>query len=227
MLQLSVVLGTLNRLESLMGAVASIRASCVGLESEIIVVDGGSRDGTAEYLLEQPDVRTIWQRTRLGAVEAFNAGFAAAHGTYVANLNDDMRVEGDTLRLAVDYLDTHELCGQVAIPFEDPDVPLRVEYVTAGLRHVTYRYANFGVTRRWLGEALGWWGKVYHHYGGDTELSLLVWQAGFTVDTLPGGRITHLRQRDATRIINYSNKAFKTRWERWDNNVVPIQPALV
>lgn len=213
--KLSVVTGTLNRAAFIERLIPSVRHSAAGLALELIVVDGGSTDGTADYLIEQPDVTVIWQRERLGAVAAFNAGFAAASGEYVAALNDDCVVMRDTLAKACAHLDLHPRCGQVAIPFSDPKHAPAVDYVKAGTPPRRYLYANFGVTRRALGDQLGWWGDLYH-YGGDTELSLKIWRAGYTVDVLPGGLIEHYRAQDETRQAQDRHGEFVKRWEAWD-----------
>jgi len=203
---LSVVIATLNRLPYLKRCIES----CQGAD-EIIVVDGGSKDGTLEWLRGQRII-LIEQGAAYGACYAFNAGFGAAECDYVAALNDDCVVIGDTLRLAVDYLDAHDKCGQVALPWHDVgDRDLRVMPVTIGKQQLPVIYANFGVTRRWLGDQVGWWGEWYH-YGGDCELSFQILMAGYTVDALPGGEILHYRVHDATRQTCYHNNAFMQKW---------------
>lgn len=210
--KLSVVFGTMNRLEYLKPCLDSVRASARDVVSEVIVVDGGSADGTLEFLRAQKDVTLIAQGERLGAVRAFCAGFRAATGEYVANLNDDILVVGDTLKRACDYLDAHPKCGQVAIPFGDGNsipktqiIPNRYAEQIGG-RNLPY--ANFGVTRKSIGDAAGWWGDTLpadqqlYQYGGDVFLSIKVWQAKYTVDVLPHGSITHFQLHDETRVPN-------------------------
>jgi glycosyltransferase involved in cell wall biosynthesis len=214
-MKLSVVVATLNRLQWLQKCVASIAPSCEGISREIIVVDGGSTDGTLEWLRGQ-DIVLIEQGMRLGAVKAFNDGFWAADGVYVAALNDDCVVVGPTLRLACEYLDTHEKCGQVAIPWHDiGDIDIAVQHVTIGRQQVKVIYANFGVTRRRLGDEVGWWGNWYH-YSGDCELSFNVLMRGYTVDALPGGQIDHFRVQDSVRQICYYNPEFMQKWMTLD-----------
>jgi glycosyltransferase involved in cell wall biosynthesis len=213
-MKLSVVLGTLNRLPHLQKCLDSVERSCGGIEHEVIVVDGGSTDGTVSWLRQKRDkIITIEQGAAYGAVYAYNAGFFAAEGDYVASLNDDCEVKGDTLKAACDYLDTHEHCGQVAIPWHDKgDIDIRVMHVGLGRQMLDVIYANFGVTRRWLGDKVGWWGNYLEHYGGDCELSFMIWSSGYTVDELKGAEILHSRVQDRTRRICYFNAAFASRW---------------
>lgn len=212
-MKLSIVIGTLNRLAFLQKCIASIYVSCVGIEYEIIVVDGGSRDGTLEWLRARNNIITIEQGAAYGAVYAYNAGFWASEGEYVAALNDDCVVMGDTLKRACDYLDDHPKCGQVAIPWHDTgDITIRVMHVGLGRQMLDVIYANFGVTRRSVGDKVGWWGTYLEHYGGDCELSFMIWTHGYTVDELHGGEILHFRTKDSTRRTCYYNKAFADRW---------------
>jgi glycosyltransferase involved in cell wall biosynthesis len=55
---------------------------------EIIAVDGHSEDGTAEWLLQQPDVITLRQMGN-GIGNARNVGIQAAKGTYISFLDAD------------------------------------------------------------------------------------------------------------------------------------------
>lgn len=214
-MKLSVVIATLNRLLHLQKCIDSVRRSCGNLEHEIIVVDGGSHDGTRQWAASQSIV-FIEQSMPLGAVAAFNAGFYASEGDYVAALNDDCSVIGNTLPLAVDYLDTHPECGQVALPWHDiGDRDIAVQHVVIGRQQVKCIYANFGVTRRWLGDMVGWWGE-WEHYSGDCELSFQVLTHGYTVDELRGGQIDHYRVKDATRRVCYHNQKFMDKWMTLD-----------
>lgn len=223
---LSIVTGTLDRLPHLMALIPSIRAatfhapnSALHVSYEIIIVDGGSVDGTSEYLLEQPDVSIIWQGERRGAVAAFNAGFEAATGRYVANLNDDALCMGACLYEACRALDNRQGVGQIALPFSDPRHPPSVHKVTVGTPPREYLYGNFAVTRRALGQSLGWWGTHSYHYGGDTELSLQVWRAGYSVMALSShlGYVRHYRADDATRVENKEQgRSLGQRWRSWN-----------
>ncbi|MCX6698302.1 MAG: glycosyltransferase, partial [Methanomicrobiales archaeon] len=101
---LSIVLGTYNRKPFLKLAVESIRKELlkVSFPHEIIVIDGGSTDGTLLWLSQQKDIITIIQHNR-GTWQGkeierrswgyfMNLGFRAAQGKYICMLSDDCLV---------------------------------------------------------------------------------------------------------------------------------------
>src|SRR3972149_3857910 len=88
--------------------------------------------------------------------------------------------------------------------------------IRGGLCVQRWLYANFGVTRNWLGNKLGWWGG-YDHYSGDAELSLKIWDAGYKVVKLDGnGHILHLEVQDSTRKGNNDSEKFYAKWNDWE-----------
>lgn len=94
----SVVIATVDNLLFLMFCVTSLLAN-TRRRCEIIVVDNGSRDGTADYLdrlaRTYPNVRTIRNAENRGFAAATNQGLAAASGNTLVLLNDDTVVPPD------------------------------------------------------------------------------------------------------------------------------------
>ncbi len=103
-LDLSVVVATRDRRDSLARCLASLRAQRVP-PLEIVVVDDASTDGTADALAGWPGVVPLRANGR-GAAAARNAGIAAARGTIVAVTDDDCEVPDDwTCRLLAPFSD--------------------------------------------------------------------------------------------------------------------------
>src|SRR5687767_8776781 len=83
------VIVTWNTRDLLMRCLASIdRHAPAHHALEIVVVDNGSSDGTAEAIRRQrPDVRLVTNDRNLGYTRANNQGIAAANGRYLLLIN--------------------------------------------------------------------------------------------------------------------------------------------
>ena len=64
--QISIVIGSYNRRPLLPAVLECIRNNGISVPYEIIVVDGGSNDGSVAYLTRQRDVISIIQHNRGG-----------------------------------------------------------------------------------------------------------------------------------------------------------------
>ncbi|HET7815900.1 MAG TPA: glycosyltransferase [Candidatus Baltobacteraceae bacterium] len=94
MLELSVVIPTYNRLDTLVHVVPSLLAQSVPADSfELLICDSNSNDGTAEYLAkvhaEHPNVRHL-PGSYTGRAMARNAGIAQAQGSVVLFNDSDI-----------------------------------------------------------------------------------------------------------------------------------------
>ena len=83
-------------------------ASQGALECEIIVVDNGSADESAEMVeREFPGVRVIRAGANLGFARATNIGIRASSGQMLLMLNPDTEVIGDALAAIASFLSSH------------------------------------------------------------------------------------------------------------------------
>lgn len=197
MIDISIVTGTYNRLSLLKRMVDSARGSFAGtwgLAWEFVVVDGGSTDGTLDWLKGQPDCRVIEHGNLLGAVKAFNDGALAARGQYVVLANDDVEFVGDALPRAWAFMQARPRCG-IGCFYQDRNrqsmaegpgkwhVELMPAVVQAGgeYRPVQVAYGQVCIVPKALGDRVGWWGDYLRTYGGDNELSANVYEAGYGV----------------------------------------------
>lgn len=88
----------MDRADLLAGALESLRGQRrpPGVDLEVIVVDNGSRDASLE-VAKRFGARTIALGSNLGVSKALNRGIEAAHGDWVAILNNDVGLAADWL----------------------------------------------------------------------------------------------------------------------------------
>ncbi len=128
MIDLSIVIVTWNARDLLLDCLASIdrevrsRRGAGRIETEVIVVDNASRDGTLEALRERFDwVRVIPLERNVGFAAGNNAALSGISGRHAVLLNNDTVVLHDALERCVRYLDDHPGVGVVGPQLLNPD----------------------------------------------------------------------------------------------------------
>lgn len=223
-----VVLGTYNRRAHLERALASARRAADGVGCTFAVVDGGSTDGSREWLKAQSDVVLFEQELPLtGAVHAFNLGFAHAVKNgfpYVFHFNDDAEIVTlGAFKHALEILEANARVGEVAFEFD-----LRGGWQIEAV-HLNKAYGNFGLVRTAAGievaKAQGdptgeaWWNPIYRTYGADCEFGCWLWHLGWTVERGVGLRVHDCNVKDAMRVENEDGRPNRPDsrlfWARW------------
>jgi O-antigen biosynthesis protein len=92
----SLIVATHERVAALQETLPSLLA-VAGVE-ELVFVDDGSTDGTADLLRAIPDarVRVVLQPRRLGLLAARNRGLVESTGEWIVFGEDDVRFPGTT-----------------------------------------------------------------------------------------------------------------------------------
>jgi len=104
--EVTVIIPTYNRGWTLRRAIDSVLAQTFR-DFELIVVDDGSEDNTADILADYgTDIRVIRQ-ANAGVSAARNAGIRAAGGEYIAFLDSDDAWLPEKLQVQMDYFNTH------------------------------------------------------------------------------------------------------------------------
>ncbi len=149
----SIVIPVYNKLELTKVCVDSIHEVRVPYTYEIIVVDNGSSDGTAEWLAENEGrgrLRAINNPQNLGFSQGCNLGAKAATGRYTLLLNNDMEVLPGWLEPMVSCLDQDPTVGiaGACLIFADQtiqhggvalvDFPKKQPHIIGGM-HLSYR----------------------------------------------------------------------------------------
>lgn len=214
---LSIVTGTYNRLSYLARMVASVRSQIPRhIQYELVIVDGGSTDGTLEWCKLQPDIHLIEHGELKGAIKAFCDGARAAIGTYTVLANDDIEFHPYSLMRAIAYLEDHRTCGAVAFADNRSQQTGRAKgHQVEGQPAIGLNgnpswvvYGQVAMYRRWLGDQVGWWGDndpvmgQARTYGGDNWLASRIWELGYSIDPVDGCAIDDLLPRDGLRARN-------------------------
>lgn len=185
---------------------------------EIVLVDNGSVDGSAEKLLANaPEIRLIRNATNLGFAGGCNVGIRDAlhRGTdYVLLLNNDTIVAPDFLSQMVSFTESDEKIGAVSpkvLFFDHPDRlnyaggeqrPWRLFPKVFGLRQLDDgRYDKIREVSLLTGCAflikaevvskIGVMEEIYFHFYEDIEWSLRVLKAGYKTFYVPAAKIWH------------------------------------
>lgn len=190
----SVIVPARDAAATIKRSLAALRAQERDVSSEVIVVDDGSSDGTAELAESEPGVRVLRQ-SRAGPAAARNRGVAAARGAALAFTDADCFPEPGWLAAGLNALERADLVqGAVAPEPVDPPHPF-VRSLWVGGESGLYETANLFVSRE-LFDALGGfeaWLKV--EIG--KELAEDVWfgwrarRAGAPTAFCPEARVRH------------------------------------
>lgn len=207
MIELSIVTGTYNRLPFLKRFLSSVRQSLgARYEYEIVLVDGGSTDGTLDFCRTQRDVVLIEQGKLLGAIAAFNAGFAAAKGRYVIIANDDVEFIGHSIAVSLTFMDSHPHIGIGCFLQDRNHKDFHIEVTGAHMKDgksLALPYGQVCIIPKWLGDQAEWWTLPgARTYGGDNALSARVWELGYPIMAIPNAFIHDLTPEDDLRQIN-------------------------
>ncbi len=222
---LSIVIATYPRRSRIEACVRAVRAN-VRPPYELIVVDGGSTDGTREWLREQPDVRLHVETPRAGCCRAYDLGLRLATGRYVTWLNDDSVPSPGAYDAAMELLERPDMrdAGMVALYHTHHDPWNELHGFDAngqrwGVLHVRgWPYANFGVLRRSLLAQLGYLDTRYYFCGWDPDLALKVQRdARLHVLSTPAACVRHEELRDARKLSDADARARDNRrlFEKW------------
>lgn len=109
--ELSIIIVNYNTKDMTEACVDSIRKWSQGSAWEIIVVDNGSTDGSAETLKKIHGIRLIVNAKNVGFAKANNKGIQSAKGKYILLLNSDTEIREDSIGTMLRFMDGHPAAG--------------------------------------------------------------------------------------------------------------------
>ena len=214
MIPLSIVIPTFNTAAMTLACCRAAIAAAPA-ESEVIVVDDGSTDGTCELLrTEVPELQIVRLDINRRFAAAANAGVAAAKGAIILLLNSDTRIDRETpAKLLESFVDDAKL-GVAGAQLVDADgapqwsggpqpTLLWMAVMVSGIAHVLPR------RKRTRGGDVGWvsgaamafrreawndagpFSETYRFYAQDLELCVRARANGWHVRVIEDARVVH------------------------------------
>ena len=117
---LSIVIVNYNVKFFLEQCLYSLRKSAAGIQTEIIVVDNQSTDGSINYLQPRfPEVQFIVSDTNIGFARASNKGLQYATGEYILFLNPDTLLSENTLETCISFFKKNPDAGALGVKMID------------------------------------------------------------------------------------------------------------
>lgn len=126
----------------------SVRKASAAVNTEVIVVDNHSTDGSVEYLRPRfGEVKFVVNETNTGFSKACNEGLEYAGGDYVLFLNPDTIVAEDCFKKCLSFFETHPGCGAIGVKMIDGSGNFLKESKRSFPSPLTSLYKLFGLSR--------------------------------------------------------------------------------
>jgi N-acetylglucosaminyl-diphospho-decaprenol L-rhamnosyltransferase len=139
--KLTVIVVNWNRCDDVIRCVCHL-TKVLGPGSEIIVVDNGSTDGSAERLAALPAIRLIVLGANVGPSEARNVGIRAAGGEHLLFLDSDALLSRHGLERLVTRMDARPDVGVIGCRIVNAATRRLDQWIYAQ-RAETHEYAEF------------------------------------------------------------------------------------
>jgi GT2 family glycosyltransferase len=233
---LSVVIPNLNGFPHLSTTLKTLRETDSG-PTEIILVDNGSKDGSREWLEQQPDVHLIKLPQNLGAPSARNIGLKRAKGRVILMCDNDVVFTPGWRKLLFSHLGAWPDIGIVG-PMSDhvsgvqklelPELPVSGEEAKQVAAELAQKKAQHGycsrlilffmLVRREVIDRIGGIDEAFNPWGfEDDDYCLRARIAGFQLRVARDCFIQHLGSQTAKSAnLNYQ-KLLLEKWVIYKN----------
>ncbi len=205
-----------NRLARLRACLESLEKSTGRERLQIVVVDNGSTDGSAQLESEFPKTQFSRLPKNFGLTKAMNIGWRAAEADYVLFLHEDTEMEPDAIERLATVLDTiaeaSAVCpllvdaeGQPAPQLGNlpPDGSWRpAQLVGEEPAAVEYPRGAALMLRAFVIKSTRQIDERYGQFGSDADLARLIRRGGRRVLLVPQARVRHYGRDGASPLLD-------------------------
>jgi GT2 family glycosyltransferase len=176
-MKLSCILTTRNRCDRIVRTLDHLEHTVriASHDWEILVVDNGSTDGTADAVSQRRHVKLISLAENEG-VPARNLALVHARGRYIAFVGDDVCPAANALPMAMTYLSRHPKTAAVVGRIVHPDESAEAPALPAALM------GDACVVRKAVLDSIGGFAAEFFRQAADDELSFRIWSAGSRIE---------------------------------------------
>jgi len=199
----TILISTKNRSDDVCRAVESAVAQSA--ECEVLVIDDGSTDGTAQAVAKLfPTVRCIRREPSAGYIVRRNEGAALARAPIIVSIDDDATFSSRFVVEQALAAFENPRVGAAAIPFVNVKQSPEIHQVAPpGAPYVTSAFIGTAhALRRDLFLRLGGYRPLFFHQGEESDYCLRMLAIGYFTLLVPGDPIHHFEspKRDLTRM---------------------------
>jgi glycosyltransferase involved in cell wall biosynthesis len=208
---ISIVLGTCNRLAKLQRSLESIanENSSIGNTVEVLVADGGSTDGTLEYLKSKPygmDLKFIGEGALHGVTRCYNRLFKISKHQLITWTSDDCRYEPGSLLALINRTNSEPEKTLVGCYTDNCDGRGYVNFLDQ-------KCCTIGCAKRSLYELVDFWSEDYVTYASDIDFSVKVNRSGGCIVFEPQAKVFHeMDDKDYLHTINMGENIASQRF---------------
>lgn len=197
----SIVMPAYNMATFLLECIPSILEQDYG-NFELIIVDDGSTDQTAEVVHSFPDNRIVYVRREHDYMASMNAGVRLAKGKYIIRMDaDDLMLQG-RIRKQVEYMEAHpevDVCGSGMKNFGKDDSSLyglteHTSIISSLLLYNTMAHPTIIMRKESVEHYIAKHGVLYdkeYVYAEDYRLWTCMAMEGFRFDNIKDMLIKH------------------------------------
>ena len=215
--------------------IQSVEAALEEIDSEIIVIDNNSKDGSCAMVKENfPSITLIENSSNIGFSKANNQAVIVAKGEYVCILNPDTVVAEDTFKMILNFADTKTNLGIIGcrlidgsgkfLPESKRNIPVVKIAIKKTLGNSKFYYSNhineydtekveilvgaFMLLKRELYTSLGGFDEDYFMYGEDIDFSYKSLKEGYENYYFGGTTIIHYKGESSLRDAIYLKRFY-------------------